>query len=170
MTDERRYDVIFRGDIAAGETLATVKERVGKLLNLDAPMLAPLFSGRPVVIRRSLESGAANHYCQVLRQAGALVELRAASSVAAVAVSPATPASAVGLAPVGADLLRPGERQVVPPLELSLGHLSLAERGSDIIAPEDRREVSRLELDLAHLSLEPPVRSPGASFSHSPSQ
>ncbi len=159
MTDNNRFDVVFRGDIAPGETLPVVRQRLGELFRLDETRLAQLFSGRPVVVKRGLTAEEGERYRQTLERAGALVTLRAASPESAsqespaASVAPATGRSEPDVAPVGADVLRPEERRSVEAPEFDLDHLSVAEAGSDVLRPEERRTVQAPELDLSHLSV-----------------
>lgn len=173
MTDQHSFDVVFRGDICAGETLAVVRQRLGELFRLDPARLDQLFSGRPVVLRRGLDSVAAERFRTLLEEAGALVQLRATSdqptaapTAAAVhpepsagvnAASTSRTASVAGpsVAPVGAELLRPEERLPVKAPVLSLDHLSLAEPGSDVLRADERRPFEPRSLDVSHLSLSP---------------
>src|SRR5690625_3353623 len=169
MTDQHSFDVVFRGDICAGETLAVVRQRLGELFRLDPARLDQLFSGRPVVLRRGLDSVAAERCRTLLEEAGALVQLRATSdqpTAAAVRPEPSAgvdadstsrTASVAGpsVAPVGAELLRPEERLPVKAPVLSLDHLSLAEPGSDVLRADERRPFEPRNLDVSHLSLSP---------------
>lgn len=201
MASEQQYDVVFRGDIAPGETLTVVRQRLGDLFRLDETRLNQLFSGRPVVLRRGLDQAGAERFRQVLEEAGALVQLRPGNdgeqpvAVGEAARAPTPPvgdsaadsfptegsSSAEGspsaegsfpvkgsastelasarpgleVAPPGTDMLRPGERRSVEPLELSLDHLSVAEPGSEVLLPEERRNIEPMELDVSHLSVMP---------------
>ncbi len=169
------YKVIFRGDLAPGASLFDVKRQFQSMFKLDDDRLAKLFSGRPVTILRNLEEGKATQWQALLEKAGALVELRpeelTEASPPPVAESPAdAPGSAADaegdapaggdevliVEPVGADVLRDGERVRPEPVSVSVDHLSVEEEGADVLRPEERRQVPELTLDLSHLHLEKP--------------
>ena len=63
------FDVIFRGDIVLGHALDDVKVRLQKLFKVDASKIDALFTGRPVILKRNLDSATAEKYRKVLHQA-----------------------------------------------------------------------------------------------------
>ncbi|GMU46133.1 MAG: hypothetical protein AMXMBFR26_09150 [Porticoccaceae bacterium] len=160
MSQQLRYDLLFRGDIVPGRQLDDVKARVRELFQIDDARLASLFSGRPVLIRRDLGAAEAERYRDALAAAGALVELRPVSGSPEGAAAPAavTPQPTAvgdwGLTPVGADLLRSEERARSAPRAVDVGHLSVAPSGADVLRPEERREVAPRIVDTSHLGLQ----------------
>lgn len=166
------YKVIFRGDLKPGASLFDVKRQFQSMFKLDDERLAKLFSGRPVTILRNLDEGKATQWQALLEKAGALVELRpeevaeepapAAETSAEAAEAPAGDEEAAPtggeevliVEPVGADVLRDGERVRPEPVSVSTEHLSLDQEGADVLRPEERRRVEELALDLSHLRLE----------------
>lgn len=52
---ETRYDVIFRGEIAAGHTVEDVKEKLAALYKGDHVKIETMFGGKTVVIKRNLD-------------------------------------------------------------------------------------------------------------------
>lgn len=161
MSQQLRYDLLFRGDIVPGRQLDDVKARVRELFQIDDARLASLFSGRPVLIRRDLGAAEAERYRDALAAAGALVELRPvsgspedAAAPAAVAPQSSTAAGDWSLTPVGADLLRSEERAQSAPRAVDVGHLSVAPSGADVLRPEERREVAPRIVDTSRLGLQ----------------
>ena len=73
MTDQQ-YNLVFRGDIAAGHKLAEVKQRLANLFKTPPEKIEKLFSGRPVAIKKGLAGADAERYLQALTAAGAVVE------------------------------------------------------------------------------------------------
>lgn len=71
-----RYNLIFRGDIVLGHNIADVRVHLGKLFKVSEAQLERLFSGRPVVIKKSLPKPEADRYTEALRKAGAEVEIQ----------------------------------------------------------------------------------------------
>lgn len=82
MSNER-YNLVFRGDIVLGHNLAEVKLRLAKLFKVNETQLERLFSGRPVVIKKSLPKAEADRYSEALFKAGAQVEMQSLSAAAA---------------------------------------------------------------------------------------
>lgn len=51
--------LVFAGELLAGESRAEVRRRLGELLKLDDARLDTLFCGRQVVIKRGLDDATA---------------------------------------------------------------------------------------------------------------
>lgn len=171
------FNVIFRGDIAPGSTLAEVRERLRQHFNLDESRAAQLFSGRPVVVKKDLDQQRADQFCQLLAGMGAVAEVRASgdggqaargspppSPSAPVesaapdipsAPQPATGLEGVTIEPPGADVLRPGERPPQVQRTIATDHLTLDAPGADVLKPHERRQPASRDIDLSHLRVEP---------------
>lgn len=98
MAEETTFEVIFRGDIVAGQQLMAVKERLKALFKVDDARIEQLFSGRPEVIKKGLDQVTASRYRDTLFKAGALVQIRqqaagtsASEAVRAPSSAPAAP-------------------------------------------------------------------------------
>lgn len=154
---EPRYDVFFRGDIAPGQRLNEVRDRLRHLFQIDDARLNTLFSGRPMAIRRDLGVDEAERYRAALREAGALVELRPLNvpDVPAAAGPPAHSTGDWSLAPVGSEVLRPEERIPVVPVSVDIGGLEVAPPGVDVLREDERRPVVVRTIDTTHLGLLP---------------
>lgn len=142
-----------------------VRESLRKLFKADDAQMARLFSGRPVVIRRNLDSEAASRYQQILLKAGAIVEVRPvegaeASSTESQAQDAEDQPQQEGLvlAPVGADILKRTERPEQEEVEVDTSKISLAPVGSDVLQGSERSEPEELEVDTSHLSVESPPK------------
>ena len=68
------YNLIFQGQIIEGASLDEVKSNVARLFKADAGKTAALFSGKPIVIKKNLDTEAAKKYLAVLKKAGAVVK------------------------------------------------------------------------------------------------
>ncbi len=180
MADDTFFEVIFRGDISAGQQLAAVKARLKALFKVDDGRIEQLFSGRPEVIRRGLDQATAHRYRDTLLKAGALVQVRQQAAgdgtgSAPIPAASAPPPPAPGLendppvapdasgpegewtlAPVGADVLRPQERHRVQPVVVENIDFELAPAGADLLKPEERNKVEAPEIDVSHLTVEAP--------------
>ena len=70
-----RYEVIFYGQIHQDAELNAVKAKIGSMFKADEVMLARLFSGKRIVIKRNLSAEAADKYSIAFAKAGAICEL-----------------------------------------------------------------------------------------------
>lgn len=86
---EKRYNLVFEGKIAQGQTPAEVKKKLGAMLKLDAKGVGQIFSGRPVIIKKEMDSQTAAKYKQAFESAGAVARVEEASG--AKAAEPQTP-------------------------------------------------------------------------------
>ncbi|WP_198264155.1 hypothetical protein [sulfur-oxidizing endosymbiont of Gigantopelta aegis] len=68
------YNLIFQGKIIDGASLDEVKDNVARLFKADAAKTAALFSGKPIVIKKNLDTEAAKKYLTVLKKAGAIAK------------------------------------------------------------------------------------------------
>ncbi len=192
----QKMDVFFRGDIAPGQSLIEVRERLQKLFNADDNQMQRLFSGRPVAIRRNLDSQAAEQYREAVLKAGALVELRSTqptiSPAPASSVDQASPqhkpepeqavsqlavretaeqqpekvadvpeddlpeedGSGFSIAPIGADMLKEEEREIVDAVEVDISELAIEPMSGDILQDDEKIEIDPVEVDISHLSVE----------------
>ncbi|WIO74692.1 hypothetical protein QP938_01970 [Porticoccaceae bacterium LTM1] len=167
---DQLFEIVFRGDIAPGANFAEVRQRLGELFKADEQQLERLFSGRPSVIRRSLDSATAERYQNAIQQTGALVQIRAskpempaqkpveaASSAEPVPSEQAAetdPGPGWGLAPVGADVLNDNEKRPQVDANVDTSALNLAPEGSDVLKPEERKPYEEREVDTSGLTLE----------------
>jgi uncharacterized protein YbjQ (UPF0145 family) len=71
-----RYTVIFEGRIMPGKNADMVKERLKSALKTDDQGLARLFTGSPIVVRKSTDKATAEKYKKVFTAAGAFCEIR----------------------------------------------------------------------------------------------
>jgi hypothetical protein len=164
-----QYDVIFRGDVLPGHSVVAVRDNLKALFKLDDDRIAQMFTGRPVAIRRGIDKDLADRFRVAMEKSGAIVEIRPApaakTTVEATAPGRAEDEAATVSAPsfdvepVGADVLKPGERQPVEAPAISTDHLSVEEPGADVLRPDERRAVPEKDIDTSHLSVEPEPRS-----------
>ncbi len=170
MSDEL-FEVVFRGDVVAGQPVMEVKQRLVQLFNADAERIEKMFFGRPVVVKRNLDRETAEHYQSSLLKAGALVDIRRATvveqSIAETLgsepdASPAQDAQPpvpqhvdFDVAPVGADVLSPEDQKDFTPADVDTSGLSIAEAGADVLDDEHKRKFDDQHVDTANLSLDP---------------
>lgn len=167
--DEQKVDIYFRGDIAPGEKIAEVRERLKKLFKADDEQMQRLFSGRPAVIRRNLDGPAAEQYSEAMLKAGALVELRPVepsteteqTSADSTKVGPES-VSENQQAPVNTAPAPAGESGSIEQspagqagdVAAQSGDFSIAPVGADMLNEGERRETEAVEVDISALSAE----------------
>ncbi len=65
-----KFRLIFRGEVLEGQHRAVVKRRLAEALKLDAARVEKLFSGKPVVLKRSADKETAARYQRLFKEAG----------------------------------------------------------------------------------------------------
>ena len=146
------FDLVFRGEIAPGNSVEEVKQRVAASFKLDSAAADQLFSGSPVRLKRAVDKATADRIFQRLCHAGAIV------SIVPTAAQPDTEEpiaqSLLSLAPLGSNVMETSE---VPGGE-ELGDKRLEDKELGAEEPSDKKPAvskKRILLSLDHLSLEP---------------
>lgn len=157
---EPLFDIVFRGDIVLGHSIADVKARLGQLFKIDAAKVETLFSGGAMPLKRNLDQATAEKYRTVLTKAGAQVQLRPAGKEKA---KPQTQTqiqtkakSTVGSGPANRSESagavqenRPASPRAANPT------FTLAPAGSLLLSSSESRRLPTLDLDLSAISLKP---------------
>ncbi len=152
------YDIFFSGKLMDGHSEADVKERLGRLLKLNAAQLEHLFSGRSVRIKSAVDEEAATRYRIAFRDAGALLEILPAAAKGDDRASTAEPEesrppddSLSLLPPRTGSLIDCAPRIVVQPLpDISALSLSTQDRNLD-----ESQQAPPPAIDISALSLTP---------------
>ena len=152
------YKLIFRGDIVPGYAMADVRAKLKELFRLDDALLAKLFSGRPVAIKKNLDEATANKWCELLQAAGALVESvpESGSAPPAEAAAPGqarasrTPPPSGGADVAGAAAGAEGEESGAG---ANYG-LALSPVGADVLNPSERRDSTAVTVAVPDLGVE----------------
>jgi hypothetical protein len=175
---EKRFNIVFKGEISPGADEATVKANVAKLFKANDKVLARLFSGEPIAIKKDVDKAGAMKYRALMKRAGAISyaqdvsePLDASSSKPAAKAEPVSskpqpsaPQAAKsetqktsdvdapewGVAPAGSIIV---EHEEVEAAEIpDISSMSMAEVGADIVEnPEEMefQEIADLDADLA---------------------
>ena len=147
------YAIVFSGQIVDGFQLISVKAHLAKLLKADVDKMAVLFSGKPVVIKRTADKQEALKYGTALKRVGADVKIKAFKREAPVAkpAPPPTPddASSWTLAPNEGYLVEP--KPSPPPPQIDTSSLKLAENDGAPLAPP--KPVAPINLDLSEYTI-----------------
>ena len=70
MTD-KRYNIVFEGEIVAGAKIEAVKQNLAKLFRMEPAKVEALFSGKKVVLKKDADQATAMKFRAALKQAGA---------------------------------------------------------------------------------------------------
>jgi len=152
--DPELFDVLFRGDIQAGQNIEQVKQRVGAIFKLDEAKLERLFSGQTPYLKRNTDITSADKILCAMERAGAVAE------VIACVVKP----QILSMAPLGSNVLPEqasesgeGFTPALDPEKLAaLAGMVAEPTGTYVLNAEEHSEVASLDIDTSHLSLEAP--------------
>lgn len=76
MSDPIQFDVLFRGEIVAGQSLENVKQKATQLFKLSPEKIDAMFTGQLVTLKKKIDQQTAEKYQKILQQSGMLVELQ----------------------------------------------------------------------------------------------
>jgi hypothetical protein len=155
---ENTFAVVFTGQLVEGAAAEQVKANFARLFKVEMEKVAPMFTGKPVTIKRGVDAATARKYQQALQQAGAVcnvVDQAAPAPVPATpAVSAAPPPAASPAAGLNATLAEPGvllkEPEPVEEARIDVSHLSMGAVGETLVEPET---VAEFEVDLSALTM-----------------
>ena len=156
---EKTYQIAVTGQLMPGAELSQVQDALAKLFKAPAEKLAPLFSGKRIVIKQGLDEGTARKYVAAVQAAGMVCVMEAiggapaASAPAASSNSAAAPAATGGgvtLAPVGVTLI---EKPHVAPPQIDISKLSMAAVGGNLV---EIVPIPEFDVDISHLTAAPP--------------
>ncbi len=138
MTDT--YRLVFRGEVIEGQHPAVVRKRLAIALKLDDARVKSLFTGNPVVIRKSADQETAARFQSVFKKAGARLRVQPVASEEAGAVHvPVGGASTTSTQTAAADE-SPEEWVVLP-------------AGSYVLEPDERTPFVPRVIDTSHFAL-----------------
>ncbi len=143
-----QFKLIYRGEVHEGQHAAVVRKRLCELLKLDGARGERLFSGEPVVLKKSVDEHTAARFQAAFKKAGAVLR------VVRVQADPAEPAGGseqeggLSVLPVGSDVLSEGERSHHTQRDIDTSHLELLSG-----APVPAEEEELLPPDVSHLEL-----------------
>jgi len=156
---EKTYQIAVTGQLVPGAELSQVQAGLAKLFNASAEKLAPLFSGKRIVIKQGLDEGTARKYVAAVQVAGMVCLMEAIGGAPASpaptsspqpAAAPAAAGGGVTLAPVGATLV---EKPHVAPPQIDISKLSMAAMGGNLVEVMPTPE---FDIDISHLTAAPP--------------
>lgn len=162
------FDILFRGEIAPGNSIDQVKAMVAESFKLDQAAVNQLFSGAVVSLKRNVDRAAAERISQRLSEAGALTKIVPHTSKASrleksdfsqsTSSQPdpdnQTSDKAFTLAPLGSDVLENADKPEQDQESIPVGHLGLGPVGSNIIEEGEAETIEPVVVDTSHLTLE----------------
>ena len=155
---DTRFDVYFSGQLAPGVDADQAAVRLARLFKTEPDRLAPLFTGRPALVKRNLSRAEAVRYRQALSQAGMTSVFREHGAPAPQPPSgepqpvPGHPANPPRDALAAESAAATPEVANSPPAAAAF---TLAPAGSDVLTPDERRPVAAVAVDISGLSLAP---------------
>ena len=170
------YAIVFSGQIVEGFQLISVKAHLAKMLKASPEKMAALFSGKPVVIKRTADKQEAAKYGMALKKVGADVKVKiirgdsatakpvptqapaAKPAIPTAAVKPATQPTAtpVSAAPVSSPASEDLSNRSVVTLAGANTNLSpdfsLAENEGDLFEPSEKEAAVVVNIDAIDLA------------------
>lgn len=145
------FDVLFRGEIEAGQNIDQVKKRVGAIFKLDKAKVERLFSGQTPYLKRNTDLTSADKILYAMEHAGAVAEI----------VPSANQPQSLSMAPLGANVLPEqdisSQQSAAPAVDQEkLAGMVAEPAGSYVIRTDEQSEVASLDIDTSHLSLQDP--------------
>ncbi len=165
---EDRYDIVFKGEIVKSVDVSTAKQNVGKLFKMQGAKLDALFSGKTIVLKKSLDFDTASKYRVTIKKAGALVDVVAQASAnekpqgagtkavfgerASASEPPPTSASPTS-SPKVATASSPATATQAAAVASAGSGMTIAPAGSDLVEEKDRPHVEAVSVDVSGITL-----------------
>jgi hypothetical protein len=80
---EKKFNVVFSGEVVQGESIPTIKERMAVLFKTSAASIEGLFNQKNAVIKRNVDQETAQRYVQMIKKTGAICRIISAEPVQA---------------------------------------------------------------------------------------
>ena len=182
-----QFKLLFRGALAPDQDKSVVRGRLQALLKINDEQTAAMFSGKPMIIKKSADEATAKKFKGAFAKAGAVLEIvaltasdsavnsaanskPAAEDKAPAAQSPKPAAKGPAQAakkpmpnkPASAPAAQPtGEAEPAanPSAE---SRFALSAAGADLLAPDERRDFTPVDVPTDHLSLAFPGQDLGS--------
>lgn len=126
------FDIYFLGETLPGADPETTRDGVGSLFKLQGAAVDRLFSGKPLRVKRAVDTDTASRYRAAFRDAGALVQIVPAGA----APPPARPANTLRAA---TPAQAPGAAAGASPAAAAAAALATGPNASDQASADDER-------------------------------
>ncbi|PCJ38441.1 MAG: hypothetical protein COA99_11965, partial [Moraxellaceae bacterium] len=164
--DNSLYDIYFRGGIAPGQDMDTVKANLARLFKADDAKITAMFSGRAIVLKKDLEKDTALKYQAAMENAGAKVILREKAALATASAS--APAAVPSSSPSSNPSSNKAPTQPQEPVSEQDGSWDIAPVGSDVLTDAERQPVTQADIDTSAFTLAPPSPMPTLNTTEPP--
>lgn len=152
------FDLLFRGELAPGESIDQVKARVAKSFKLDEAAVNQLFSGTVVSLKRNIDQAAAERIQRRFTEMGALTKIvpniSNNNSSKQPDVDNQAGKSGLTLAPLGSDVTERTVASEQNQKPILTDHLALEPAGSTMIKQSEALAIEPVEVDTSHLTVE----------------
>ena len=166
----QHFEIAFSGKVLPGAQLEQVKAAIARVFQADEALLARLFSGQRVVIKKGLDTAGVAKYQAAFQRAGAVLEVRDLNVEIIEEITPGLPAeepapsaptsvSAVAQAsatsPAGQPMLQvtPRDEYMAAFIDVQAPDFGIAPLGDDLQPTPTEKPAP--QLDLSGLSLAP---------------
>ena len=161
------YAIVFSGDVVEGFQIISVKAHMAQMLKVAPDKMAALFSGKPVVIKRTADKQEAAKYGTALKKVGADVKVRIIRTAVKepstpVNATPSNPAalksatsrqmpSAAPYAPIGSAIPSPTAALSTSTSSAVYAGFTLAENSGDLFEPVAKE--SPIKINISNMNL-----------------
>jgi len=150
-----RYNLVFQGHILEEASLDEVKNNLGHLFKADEKKIDHLFSGKPVIIKKNLDSATAEKYLSVLKKAGAKVKAVKIIADATVATNNVAESTQQETPLQGTENSAHSASSLSSTAESHDTVLTLAEANTGVLPTSPGKAAVEVP-DISHLSMSPP--------------
>jgi hypothetical protein len=77
---EKKFNVVFSGEVAQGESITAIKEKMAALFKTTAANIEALFNQKNAIIKRNVDHETAQKYVQMIRKTGAICRIVSAET------------------------------------------------------------------------------------------
>ena len=146
------YAIVFNGQIIDGFQIISVKAHLAKMLKASPEKISALFSGKPVVIKRTTNKQTAIKYSTALKKVGVAVKITRKEAVTTKPL-PKPTHTAIVTNPGSPSFQSPAHRSIVNLAILgSATDFTLAENAGDLFEPIEKETPVVIKVDNIHLA------------------
>lgn len=148
------YAIVFNGQIIDGFQIISVKAHLAKMLKASPEKISALFSGKPVVIKRTTNKQTAIKYSIALKKVGVDVKIKITRKEAVTTKPlPKPTQAAIVTTPGSPSFQSPAHRSIVNLAILgSATDFTLAENAGDLFEPIEKETPVVIKVDNIHLA------------------
>ena len=143
------YAIVFNGKIIDGFQIISVKAHLAKMLKASPEKISALFSGKPVVIKRTTNKQAAIKYGTALKKVGVDVKIKIIRKEAVTTIPPPRPTQTAIVTTPGSPSFQSLAHRSIVNLAILTGatDFTLAENKGDLFEPIEKEEPVVIKVD-----------------------